>query len=76
MDIVLYYLLLFGALIGSVYFLSRGLKSLSVARHQQDGLPVPKAKALTNIAIGIFGTVLWFTIIIVSIYNQLLSPNK
>jgi hypothetical protein len=76
MNIVLYYLVLLGALLGSIYYLSRGLKSLSAVRNKGEGVLVAKTKVFRNIAIGIFGTVLWLTVIIVSICNQLSSLSK
>jgi hypothetical protein len=76
MDILLYYLVLFGAFLGSNYYLSRGVKALLATKNKQEGVLIHKTKALRTIAIGVFGTVLWLTIIIVSVYNQLSSANK
>jgi len=76
MGILFYYLVLLGALLGSIYYLRKGLKLLLAKRDRQEGALVSKTKTFWTIAIGIFGTVLWLTIIIISISNQLSSGNK
>jgi hypothetical protein len=77
MDLVLYYLVLTGAWLGSICYLSGGVKKLSALKHGREGKLPPKTKAMRTIVIGSSLTVLWTVIIIVSIYNQSrLSPSN
>jgi prolipoprotein diacylglyceryltransferase len=71
MGIALYYAVLIGAVAGSVYYLRSGIKQLREWKAAPEDHPHVRAIALWKTGLGAFGTILWVTITIVSIYNQL-----
>jgi hypothetical protein len=73
MAIALYYSVLIAAEIGSIVYLLKGVKMWMQLKTAQEDQPALKTIALLIISIGAFGTLLWGTTVIVSIYNHLLA---
>jgi hypothetical protein len=76
MDIALYYIIIIGAEMGSIYYFRSGIKLLRETKKAQEGQYISKTNALLKTALGAFGILLWFVVIIISMYNQLSAGTK
>ena len=75
MAIAFYYSVLIAAEIGSIVILLKGVKMWKQLKTDPEDQSALKTIALLDTAIGAFGTLLWGTIVIVSIYNHLLATK-
>ena len=75
MAIALYYSVLIAAIAGSVCYLRSGVRLLHQAKAAQEDQFSLRSNALWRTAIGAFGTLLWVTVVLVSLYNQLSSAK-
>ncbi len=73
MAVVLYYSVLIAAIIGSVCYLRTGVRLLHQVKAAQEDQFSLRSNALWRTAIGAFGTILWVTVVLVSLYNHLSS---